>query len=160
MHCCFFLDTYEMITEYSEGGYQFVVSYHFESNMRAAGERSHPSRVKRLAQEAVTLSTSLPLSYSSSVFVRCDTDRLDIMKVRHLLFVTIITASLTLKIQGHRNLKCYSWAGGNTSVWRSGIGIDKRMLVLGAACLYLADHAGFVFVHFCLFHSTMKSFHL
>jgi baculoviral IAP repeat-containing protein 6 len=91
MHCCFFLDTYEMITEYSEGGYQFVVSYHFESNMRAAGERSHPSRVKRLAQEAVTLSTSLPLSYSSSVFVRCDTDRLDVMKVRHLLFVTIIT---------------------------------------------------------------------
>ena len=90
MHC-FFLDTYEMITEYSEGGYQFVVSYHFESNMRAAGERSHPSRVKRLAQEAVTLSTSLPLSYSSSVFVRCDTDRLDVMKVRHLLFVTNIT---------------------------------------------------------------------
>ena len=44
----FFLDTYEMITEYSEGGYQFVVSYHFESNMRAAGERSHPSRVTRL----------------------------------------------------------------------------------------------------------------
>jgi baculoviral IAP repeat-containing protein 6 len=87
----FFLDTYEMITEYSEGGYQFVVSYHFESNMRAAGERSHPSRVKRLAQEAVTLSTSLPLSYSSSVFVRCDTDRLDIMKVRHLLTVTTIT---------------------------------------------------------------------
>lgn len=77
-----FLDTYEMITECSEGGYQFVVSYHFESNMRAAGERSHPSRVKRLAQETVTLSTSLPLSYSSSVFVRCDTDRLDIMKVR------------------------------------------------------------------------------
>nr|CAD7427712.1 unnamed protein product [Timema monikensis] len=76
-------DTYEMITECSEasGGYQFVVSYHFESNMRAAGERCHPSRVKRLAQETVTLSTSLPLSYSSSVFVRCDTDRLDIMKV-------------------------------------------------------------------------------
>ncbi|CAG2055043.1 unnamed protein product [Timema podura] len=76
-------DTYEMITECAEasGGYQFVVSYHFESNMRAAGERCHPSRVKRLAQETVTLSTSLPLSYSSSVFVRCDTDRLDIMKV-------------------------------------------------------------------------------
>jgi len=91
MHCCCFLDTYEMITEYNEGGYQFVVSYHFESNMRAAGERSHPSRVKRLAQEAVTLSTSLPLSYSSSVFVRCDTDRLDVMKVRYLLFVSIIT---------------------------------------------------------------------
>ncbi|XP_076667240.1 BIR repeat containing ubiquitin-conjugating enzyme isoform X2 [Andrena cerasifolii] len=75
-------DTYEMITENPEvGGYKFVVSYHFESNMRAAGERSHPTRVKRLAQEAVTLSTALPLSYSSSVFVRCDADRLDVMKV-------------------------------------------------------------------------------
>lgn len=63
------------------GGYKFAVSYHFESNMRAAGERSHPTRVKRLAQEAVTLSTALPLSYSSSVFVRCDADRLDVMKV-------------------------------------------------------------------------------
>ncbi|XP_044597131.1 baculoviral IAP repeat-containing protein 6 isoform X2 [Cotesia glomerata] len=75
-------DTYEMISENSDGsGYRFAVSYHFESNMRAAGDRSHPIRVKRLAQEAVTLSTALPLSYSSSVFVRCDTDRLDIMKV-------------------------------------------------------------------------------
>ncbi|XP_015440195.1 PREDICTED: baculoviral IAP repeat-containing protein 6 [Dufourea novaeangliae] len=75
-------DTFEMITENPEsGGYKFAVSYHFESNMRAAGERSHPTRVKRLAQEAVTLSTALPLSYSSSVFVRCDADRLDVMKV-------------------------------------------------------------------------------
>jgi hypothetical protein len=41
--------------------------------------------MRRLAQEAVTLSTSLPLSYSSSVFVRCDDDRLDIMKVSGLL---------------------------------------------------------------------------
>uniref|UniRef100_A0A1B6HP87 UBC core domain-containing protein n=2 Tax=Homalodisca liturata TaxID=320908 RepID=A0A1B6HP87_9HEMI len=75
-------ETYEMITEASDGnGFQFVVSYHFESNVRAGGDRSHPARVKRLAQETVTLSTSLPLSFSSSVFVRCDADRLDIMKV-------------------------------------------------------------------------------
>ncbi|XP_034941309.1 baculoviral IAP repeat-containing protein 6 isoform X2 [Chelonus insularis] len=75
-------DTYEMISENPDGGgYRFAVSYHFESNMKAAGDRSHPTRVKRLAQEAVTLSTALPLSYSSSVFVRCDSDRLDIMKV-------------------------------------------------------------------------------
>ncbi|XP_055678936.1 baculoviral IAP repeat-containing protein 6 isoform X3 [Lutzomyia longipalpis] len=73
-------DTYEMISE-TENGYRFVVSYHFESNMRMSGDRYHPIRVKRLAQETVTLSTSLPLSYSSSVFVRCDTDRLDVMKV-------------------------------------------------------------------------------
>lgn len=75
-------DTYEMITENPEsGGFKFAVSYHFEFNMRNAGERSHPTRVKRLAQEVVTLSTALPLSYSSSVFVRCDADRLDVMKV-------------------------------------------------------------------------------
>lgn len=74
-----------MITENPDGGgYKFAVSYHFESNMRTAGERSHPTRVKRLAQEAVTLCTALPLSYSSSVFVRCDADRLDVMKVSHL----------------------------------------------------------------------------
>ncbi|XP_034239276.1 baculoviral IAP repeat-containing protein 6 isoform X4 [Thrips palmi] len=75
-------DTFEMVTENTEtGGYQFAVSYHFESNLRSAGDRCHPARVKRLAQETVTLSTSLPLSYSSSVYVRCDSDRLDIMKV-------------------------------------------------------------------------------
>ena len=78
----FLIDSFEMITENDEGnGFRFVVAYHFEPNMRAAGDRSLPSRVKRLAQETVTLSTSLPLSYNSSVFVRCDTDRMDIMKV-------------------------------------------------------------------------------
>ncbi|KAG5670331.1 hypothetical protein PVAND_000606 [Polypedilum vanderplanki] len=73
-------DTYDMIVE-SENGYRFTISHHFESNVRMSGDRGHPARVKRLAQETVTLSTSLPLSFSSSVFVRCDTDRLDIMKV-------------------------------------------------------------------------------
>ncbi|XP_037827973.1 baculoviral IAP repeat-containing protein 6 isoform X2 [Lucilia sericata] len=74
-------DTFDMIVEAENNGYRFVVSHHFEKMVRMAGDRYHPSRVKRLAQEAVTLSTSLPLSYSSSVFVRCDTDRLDVMKV-------------------------------------------------------------------------------
>lgn len=69
-----------MIVE-SENGYRFTISHHFESNVRMSGDRGHPARVKRLAQETVTLSTSLPLSFSSSVFVRYDTDRLDIMKV-------------------------------------------------------------------------------
>ena len=80
----FFLptDTFEILADNGEGsGYKFAVSYHFETNMRTAGDRCHPARVKRLAQEAVTLSHALPLSYSSSVFVRCDADRLDIMKV-------------------------------------------------------------------------------
>ncbi|XP_030370289.1 baculoviral IAP repeat-containing protein 6 isoform X2 [Scaptodrosophila lebanonensis] len=74
-------DTYDMVVEAENNGFRFVVSHHFEKMVRLSGDRYHPSRVKRLAQEAVTLSTSLPLSFSSSVFVRCDTDRLDIMKV-------------------------------------------------------------------------------
>lgn len=69
-----------MIVE-SDNGFRFTVTHHFESNVRMTGDRGHPARVKRLAQETVTLSTSLPLSYNSSVFVRCDSDRLDVMKV-------------------------------------------------------------------------------
>ncbi|KAJ8958620.1 hypothetical protein NQ318_016343 [Aromia moschata] len=61
--------SYEMITELPEGGIKFIISHHFESNAKSTGEQSHPARVKRIAQEAVTLSTSLPLSYSSSVFM-------------------------------------------------------------------------------------------
>ncbi|XP_047537096.1 baculoviral IAP repeat-containing protein 6 [Vanessa atalanta] len=74
-------ETFEMMAECPEGGFRFTVPYHFEGTVRAAGERAHPARMKRLAQEAATLATSLPLSYSSSVFVRTDTDRLDVMKV-------------------------------------------------------------------------------
>ncbi|CAH0728119.1 unnamed protein product, partial [Brenthis ino] len=74
-------ETFEMMAESAEGGFRFTVPYHFEGTVRAAGERAHPARMKRLAQEAATLATSLPLSYSSSVFVRTDADRLDVMKV-------------------------------------------------------------------------------
>lgn len=76
-----------MISECPDNGYKFTVAYHFEGTVRAAGERSHPARMKRLAQEAVTLSTSLPLSYSSSVFVRTDQDRLDVMKVTNIIIL-------------------------------------------------------------------------
>ena len=73
-------DTYELVTD--EGrGLKFNIPHHFESNVKASGAFNNPSRTRRLAQEAVTLSTSLPLSYNSSVFVRCDEERLDIMKV-------------------------------------------------------------------------------
>lgn len=77
-----FSDSYELLVECCEtvAGSRFTVAYHFENAVRSAGERCHPNRMKRLAQEAATLTTSLPLSNSSSVFVRCDTDRLDIMK--------------------------------------------------------------------------------
>lgn len=85
----FLIDTYEMMAEISglnsgSSNFRFTVPYHYENSVRAMGFRCcHPGRVKRLAQEAVTLSTSLPLSFSSSVFVRCDTDRLDVMKVSY-----------------------------------------------------------------------------
>lgn len=69
-----------MMTE-TENGYRFTVTYNFERNAKVSADRGLPARVKRLAQETVTLSTSLPLSYSSTVFVRCDADRLDVMKV-------------------------------------------------------------------------------
>lgn len=74
-----------MIEEQPDGSIKFVISHHFEAMAKATSEQSHPARVKRIAQETVTLSTSLPLSYSSSVFVRYDSSRLDIMKVRNSL---------------------------------------------------------------------------
>ncbi|XP_066259587.1 baculoviral IAP repeat-containing protein 6 isoform X2 [Euwallacea similis] len=73
--------SHDMIEEQIDGSIKFVVSYHFESMAKATSDQSHPARVKRIAQETVTLSTSLPLSYSSSVFVRYDSSRLDVMKV-------------------------------------------------------------------------------
>lgn len=76
---------YDMIEEQPDGSIKFVISHHFEAMAKATSEQSHPARVKRIAQETVTLSTSLPLSYSSSVFVRYDSSRLDIMKVRNSL---------------------------------------------------------------------------
>ena len=56
------------------------------SQVKNANDANSAARARRLAQEAVTLSTSLPLSSSSSVFVRCDEERLDIMKVEKRLF--------------------------------------------------------------------------
>ena len=73
-------DTCEIVSEES-GVMSFSIPHHYESNVKAAGDVNNAARARRLAQEAVTLSTSLPLSYSSSVFVRCDEDRLDLMKV-------------------------------------------------------------------------------
>lgn len=70
-----------MLTELPDGSVKYAVSYRFQAHLKSGGDQSHPARVKRIAQEAVTLSTSLPLSYSSSVFVRYDSSRLDVMKV-------------------------------------------------------------------------------
>ena len=60
---------------------RFTIAYHFEKLVRSAGDRCHPNRMKRLVQEVESMKKSLPLDDSSSIFVRYDTDRLDIMKV-------------------------------------------------------------------------------
>nr|XP_033791570.1 baculoviral IAP repeat-containing protein 6 isoform X2 [Geotrypetes seraphini] len=74
-------DTFEMVSEDDDGKMVFKVNYHYMSQVKNASDANSAARARRLAQEAVTLSTSLPLSSSSSVFVRCDEERLDIMKV-------------------------------------------------------------------------------
>lgn len=71
-----------MVSEDDDGKLVFKVNYHYMSQVKNASDANSAARARRLAQEAVTLSTSLPLSSSSSVFVRCDEERLDIMKVK------------------------------------------------------------------------------
>lgn len=71
-----------MVSEDEDGKVMFKVNYHYMSQVKNASDTNSAARSRRLAQEAVTLSTSLPLSSSSSVFVRCDEERLDIMKVK------------------------------------------------------------------------------
>lgn len=71
-----------MVSEDEDGKLMFKVNYHYMSQVKNASDTNSAARSRRLAQEAVTLSTSLPLSSSSSVFVRCDEERLDIMKVK------------------------------------------------------------------------------
>lgn len=75
-------DTFEMVSEDDDGKVIFKVNYHYMSQVKNASDTNSAARSRRLAQEAVTLSTSLPLSSSSSVFVCCDEERLDIMKVQ------------------------------------------------------------------------------
>lgn len=60
---------------------RFAVSFHFEKDVVKAGDVTTPNRMRRLATEIANLSSSLPLSSSSSIFVRYDVDRPDIMKV-------------------------------------------------------------------------------
>lgn len=65
------------------GTVRFQCQHHYEMSVRqgSSAASGNNARTRRLAQEAVTLSTSLPLSASSSVFVRCDEERMDVMKV-------------------------------------------------------------------------------
>lgn len=84
--CSFTSDAFELITEKEDGTLQFNVPYHYASVVRDVRSKDadmfNINRARRLAQEVASLSTSLPLSFSSTVFLRCDEQRLDIMKVK------------------------------------------------------------------------------
>ena len=70
--------------DFSENLENFMETKHKNMYTSTSQQRS-----KRLALEITTLSTALPLSYSSSVYLRCDTDRMDLMKVISILIVYI-----------------------------------------------------------------------
>ncbi|EJD76030.1 ubiquitin-conjugating enzyme family protein [Loa loa] len=68
---------FETISFFAEGSF---IPYHYESSLSSVGTSSSMGkRTRRLAQEIVTLSNSLPLSSSSSVFVRACEERLDVL---------------------------------------------------------------------------------
>lgn len=80
-------DTYAMTEEEldEEGKAVFKIPFKYSHQIETSATATHnPTRARRLAQEVSSLSTSLPLSSSSSVFVRCDEERLDVMKVYFL----------------------------------------------------------------------------
>ncbi|CAF1073577.1 unnamed protein product [Rotaria sp. Silwood1] len=58
-----------------------TIKYHYEDIVRDALTINSMQRIKRLAQEQITISTSLPLSFNSTIFVRSDENRMDIMKI-------------------------------------------------------------------------------
>jgi len=91
-------DTFKMVSDDSSG-IRFHVLHHYETNVKAAGDVNNAARARRLAQEAVTLSTSLPLSAGSSVFVRCDEERLDVMKVHFLADLLNVFSQIFLLTQ-------------------------------------------------------------
>lgn len=66
-----------MIDE-SDGQIVKLVPFHYPIHTQST---SNINRSKRITQEIVTLADSLPVSSSSSVFVRCDEERIDVMKV-------------------------------------------------------------------------------
>jgi baculoviral IAP repeat-containing protein 6 len=75
-------DTFQIVEEDENGKLSVLVPFHYENRLKPSQSSTYgPARARRLAQEVSALATSLPLSSSSSVFVRCDENRLDVMKV-------------------------------------------------------------------------------
>jgi len=61
-------------------GIQSQVPYHFRTLVAAEQRAGDRSRVSRILNDITTLSSSLPIEFGSSVFVRCDEDRYDVLK--------------------------------------------------------------------------------
>jgi len=59
---------------------RFTVAYQFEKNVRDE-KTNQKKNLKNLCLEVAAYPHTLPLSASSSIFVRCDTNRMDIIKV-------------------------------------------------------------------------------
>ena len=75
-------DTFQIVEEDENGKLSVLVPFHYENRLKPSQSSTYgPAWARRLAQEVSSLATSLPLSSSSSVFVRCDENRLDVMKV-------------------------------------------------------------------------------
>ena len=79
----FFLkDSLSIVSETENGKVKTNIPYCYEKLLvKESLNFNDSNRAKRLAQEIVTISNSLPISYGSTVFVRCDEERLDVMKV-------------------------------------------------------------------------------
>lgn len=65
---------------YKADGKTLEISYHYQSEL-SKGNFVNATRTKRLAQEVVSITNSLPMSYTSAVFVRAADERLDMLKV-------------------------------------------------------------------------------
>ena len=78
-----------------EAKFRFTVPYHYSSQIISNITTTTPDRARRLAQEIASLSTSLPLSSSSSVFLCCDEERLDVLKVCTYFSHVITSSSLS-----------------------------------------------------------------
>ncbi|KAE9551922.1 hypothetical protein FO519_004881 [Halicephalobus sp. NKZ332] len=72
---------YESIQFMKDDNKTVLIPHHFSSQYINNKQVGNPKRMRRLAQEAITLSSSLPLSSSSSVFLRASDERLDVFKV-------------------------------------------------------------------------------
>lgn len=75
------VDSTEMASVGEDGKVACLVPYHFAGHLESTVEPVGGARATRITQEITTLANSLPLSASSSVFIRCDEERFDVMKV-------------------------------------------------------------------------------